>query len=243
MSEEEPIDAIVKKLKASHARRGHQPDWGRLGAALRAFVAELGLDFWPGGEKVASYRRVGAATASVTDARALLEEAKKSAASARELPKRLGKFAAATFGRPGLTLIPPLAVKNYVLAFEELDACLSQYEELLKKTLALSGNMKGAHGPLLSKTTSPPIVRFLQRLIPWWREATGREPLGEGFEDLAKQLLEITLSPDSKGQRAEVGDLKRQIENAKRLGPTPRNEWDLMTDLMNDLPAQPRRKS
>jgi hypothetical protein len=238
MNEEkrEPIDVIIGDLKEAAKRLNHRPDWDRLEANLRAFVAELSLlsETTFRTEKGCTFRRVGAVTASVTEARELLGTAKKSAAAARSLPVLLSKFAETTYGNPGLMLIPRLASKIYVLGLDELDACLVTYEEMLKKTIARAGNVKGAKGPLLEKIIDTPRVRFLRRLIPWWREATGRTRLGETFQELAKKLIEITLPHDAEGRLAEIGDLKRQIENAKRRGPLVLNEWRLLTDLMNE---------
>ena len=66
--------------------------------------------------------------------------------------------------------------------------------------------------------------------------------MGERFQDVAKQLMEIALPSDSEGRPAEIADLKRQIENAVRRGPIVRSEWGVITDLMNEQPTRSRRK-
>ena len=238
------IDAILRVLKRVAKRRNHTPDWAQIERDLRAFVAEFTLanSIRIRTLKGVEYRQRGAVTARVAQSRGLLQRAKASLAAARSLPALLSEFAETTYGDAGLTLIPSQAAKNYAAALDELDACLLAYEEILKQTVARAGITRGAKVPLLHMMIGTPTVRFLQRLIPLWREASGQKSLGERFQDVAKQLMEIALPSDSEGRPAEIADLKRQIENAVRRGPIVRSEGGVITDLMNEQPTRSRRK-
>src|SRR3954451_7419288 len=127
----EALDVIIGNLKEAAKRVHHQPDWVRLEADLRAFVAELILATQTSvrTEKGYTYTRALAVTATVTEARELLRKARRSAKAARALPELLSTFGRTTFGSAGLTLMPLRASMIYVLALDELDDCLLTYEE------------------------------------------------------------------------------------------------------------------
>jgi hypothetical protein len=126
------------------------------------------------------------------------------------------------------------AVKAYTDASAELESCIDTLKKMFEETLSKAGETRGMKGPLLERVIGTPIQHFLQCLIVLWREATGRKVLGEKFECIAKEFIEATLPDDEFGNRPQIGDLKRQIENAKRCGEVVQTEWTYKTDVMND---------
>jgi len=130
------------------------------------------------------------------------------------------------------------AVKAYTDASAELESCIDTLKKMFEETLSQAGETRGMKGPLLERVIGTPIQHFLQCLIVLWREATGRKVLGEKFECIAKELIEAIL-PDDEGNRPQIGNLKRQIENAKRCGEVVQTEWTHKTDVMNELLKRP----
>ena len=231
----DPIDAAINVLKRVAQRQKKKTDWEKVDRDLRTVFVRLALanSTEVRGLMGETYRRVGLPDASVTEAKELLSAAKKALRAAQSLPKVLPNFAVRTFGDAGLTSIPSEAMKAYVDALAELEECLDTLEEMFEETLSKAGRTQGMKGPLLERVVGTPIQHFLQRLIPLWREATGSKVLADRFEDVAKQLL------DAAGNRREIGDLKRQIENAKRRGELVQTQWTHKTEVMYELQKRP----
>jgi hypothetical protein len=110
---------------------------------------------------------------------------------------------------------------------------------MFKETLSTAGKTRGMTGPLLERVVGTPKQQFLQRLIQLWQEATGSRVLGESFVDVAKQLIEAASPGRAAGKRAEIGHLKRQIENAKRRGAAVQTPWTHKTDVIIQLMKRP----
>jgi hypothetical protein len=227
----DPIDAVMKVLKREAQRRRKKTDWERVENALETIFAELALarilrGLNGQGKSVAEkYRRVWVPDASITEARELLSRAKKAFAAAQSLPIRLSEFATKTYGNAGLSLMPWKAVKAYTDALANLEPSVDTLEHMFEETLFKAGKTRGMKGPLLERVIGTPIEHFLQGLIPLWHEATGSEVLGKKFESIAKELIEATLPNDNAGNRPEIKEMKRQIENAKRRGEVVQTQW------------------
>ena len=233
----DPIDAVLKVLKRVAQRRKKKTDWESVERDLRAFFAELALAYSPivRGLKGETWRGVGVPDANITEARELLTAAKKAFCAAKSLPTILQNFAVRTYGDAGRSSLPRVAMKAYIDALLELERCRHTLKDMFEETLTKAGKTKGMKGPLLERVAGTPIEHFLQRLIWLWQEATGSGVLGESFEGVAKQLIEAASPADAAGKRAEIGHLKRQIENAKRRGPAVQTPWTHKTEVMNKL--------
>jgi len=229
------IDQTIFTLKEIAADRGHAPNWVKIENDLRAVFAQLSLDHSPvvRGLKGAYYRTPDA---SMTEAKEMLSEAKEAMGSAKSLPTLLSKFAARTYGNAGLISMPFETKNTYTDALAEYEQVFDTLERMFEETLSIAGTTKGMKGPLLERVVGTPIQHFLQFFIALWREATGRKVLGEKFSGAAKQLIEATL-PDDK----EIGDLKRQIGNAKRRGPAIRTRWTYTNEVAGPLLEKRKR--
>src|SRR5262245_286364 len=175
----------------------HRPDWDKIEHDLRAFFAEFngsrtlvfGLS---DGKTKKTDRRDMLGTASIPEARRLLRKAGRELSAAKEVPDCLVQFAARTYGHAGLASLPRQTIQAYQEAITALEDYLTRHNQAFKKAVSDLGNIQGSRkGPLLHHLDGAPIVRFLQRLIPLWRKATGRSRLGRGFENLAKRMVDI----------------------------------------------------
>jgi hypothetical protein len=199
------VDEAIATLKKIAARHGHAPNWSKIERDLESFFVQL-------------YYRAGLPEASITEARQLLGETSDAISAAKSMPKLMLKFAARTYGDEILPSIPWEAMKTYSDALAVLESCVDTLEKMFMETLSRAGKTKGMKGPLLDRVVGTPIEHFLRCLIGLWREATGSKVLGKRFEDVAKEMIEAAFTDDHAGDRREIGDLKRQIENAKRRG-------------------------
>jgi hypothetical protein len=235
-TERDAITDAIADFKKAASRRRKRTDWEKVERDLGAFFAELALARSPvvRGLKGETYHRVGVPDASITESRELLRAAKKAFAAAKRLPTVLPNFAVKTFGDAGRSPIPWKAMRAYTDAIPELALCLETLEKMFKETLSKAGKTQGMKGPLLERVIGTPTEHFLQRLIRLWQEATGSR-LGEPFEGVAKRMLEAALPHDAAGNRPEIGNLKRQIENAKRRGEVGQTLWTHKTEVMDEL--------
>lgn len=237
----DPIDTVIIVLKRVAQRRKKKTDWEKVDRDLRAYFAELALVSNPVARGLTgeTYRLVGVPDASITEARELLRGAKKAFAAAKSLPTVFPNFAVRTYGAVGRHSISWEAMKTYTDALAELETNFNTLEDMFKETLSTAGKTRGMTGPLIERVVGTPIQQFLQRLIRSWQEATGSRVLGESFEDVAKQLIEAACPGDAAGKRAEIGHLKRQIENAKRRGEFVQSPWTHKTKVMRKLTKRP----
>jgi GNAT superfamily N-acetyltransferase len=235
MKEPDEIDVVMLELKRE-SLRNHSPDWDKIEHDLRAFYAEFAasrtLVF--GGLSGETYRRDMLGTASIPEARKLLRKTGKELSAAKEVPDCLAQFAARTYGDAGLASLPRQAIQTYQEALTALEDYLTRHNQAFERAVCDLGNIQGSKkGPLLQHLDGAPIVRFLQRLIPLWREATVRDTLGDRFETFAKRMVDIGLPHRADGQADETGDLSRRIKEAKRRGSTVSTEWTHITEIMN----------
>jgi hypothetical protein len=233
--EPDEIDIVMLELKRE-ALRNHRPDWDKIEHDLRAFWVEFCLSRTlvirgPSGQ---IYRRDMLGTASIPEARRLLRKTGKELSAAKEVPDCLVQFAARTYGDAGLASLPREAIQTYQEALTALEDYLTRHNQAFERAVSDLGNIQGSRkGPLLQHLDGAPIVRFLQRLIPLWRQATGRSRLGAGLETLAKRMVDIGLPHRADGQADETGDLSRRIKEAKRRGSTVSTEWTHINEIMN----------
>lgn len=238
--EQDVISEVVAVLKKAK-RRNKTTDWKKIDRELRSIFAELTLVNTPvvRGTKGKAYHQVGAVTANITEARALLSDAKRAFRCAKSLPTLLANFAARTYGDAGLSSIPWEDMRTYADLLAKLEPCLDAFDHMHKGTLSKAGKTQGMKGPLLQKVVGAPRTIFLQRLIQLWRGATGRNALGEDFEGIAEQLIEAALPSDVARNDTRTKGLKRQIENAKRRGPVVQTGWTHITEVMNEMQKRP----
>ena len=162
---------------------------------------------------------------------------------ASKLSNALEDYGARTYGWPGQSALPFEAVRTLDAALQIIAEHLVRHDEALKTNTAKIGTTQGSKGGLLARINGTPVQRFLQRFRNIWVAASGKEVLGEPFETAAKTLLEIALPPNRSGWRRELGDLGRQIKNAKKRGYEVKTEWDAINDIENmDLNALQYRR-
>ena len=236
MKEPDEIDVVMLELKRE-ALRNHSPDWDKIEHDLRAFYAEFAasrtLVFGASdGKTKTTYRRV-LGTATIPEARKLLRKTGKALSAAKEVHDCLVQFAARTYGAAGLLSLPRQAIQTYQGGLIVLEDYFARHNQTFDKVVSNLGRTQGRKGSLLEQLDGAPVGRFLQRLMPLWREATARDTLGDRFETFAKRMVDIGLPHRADGQADETGDLSRQIREAKRRGSTVSTEWTHITEIMN----------
>jgi hypothetical protein len=220
--------AAVKAIKAKARRAQNDRDyWREIEIKMSALERMIRL----GGPPVP----VRFGTAKIADAKKQLAKIYARLGQARELFRLVANFDAQVFGRPGLVAFPDGAMNNLERALGLIAEHMARREVGLSQAIAGKRRTAGSRATVSQRATGMPIVRFLQRFMLLWKEATGRSRLGQQFEGVAQDLIEVAVG------RAP-NDLRRQILEAKRRGPVVLTEWTLMTEIENlPLHARPPR--
>jgi hypothetical protein len=203
-------DAV--RLIQQNARTPRKPRyWRAVERELQIYVAELSM------VRLATHWGPFSSTQTVkiSEAKEKLTEAKASLQAAKKLRRLLNATGGPVFGQMGVIARPDIAIQRLEEALNTIDEYLALLERWMAAALgATDRSTSGSRATVLERGFGSPSVVFLRRLIPLWLRATDRSTLGDAFVGVAQSLI-------AAGTGAPCGELRTQIQDAKRRGPMP----------------------